>query len=89
MIVTTAVGKLFERCDFELGLPADQLPWRSSTYVRGLKSFPVRFRMRAQPSALPVPAPATGLPALEPAPASRPERPRSALWRFLASLRRG
>ncbi|WP_055550099.1 cytochrome P450 [Streptomyces sp. NBRC 110028] len=106
MIVTTAVGKLFERCDFELGLPADQLPWRSSTYVRGLKSFPVRFRMRAHrapaapspalPTPAPTPAPAAGPPpaavpglqALEPAPASRPERPRSVLWRFLASLRR-
>lgn len=101
MIVTTAVGRLFERCDFELGLPADQLPWRSSAFVRGLKSFPVRFRMRARqapvPSSpgLPVPAPAPApgpTPPVAPEPASapaQPTRPRSALWRFLASLRRG
>ncbi|WP_039939034.1 cytochrome P450 [Streptomyces himastatinicus] len=100
MIVTTAVGRLFERCDFELGLPADQLPWRSSAFVRGLKSFPVRFRMRARqapvpPSpGLPVPAsaPTPGPTAPAPGPAAaptRPARPRSALWRFLASLRRG
>ncbi|MBW8089839.1 cytochrome P450 [Streptomyces hygroscopicus subsp. hygroscopicus] len=104
MIVTTAVGKLFERCDIELGLPVDQLPWRSSAHVRGLKSFPVRFRMRTRQ--VPVPAaPETAAPAPDPAPAAasdpapapapepatpaQPERYRSALWRFLAGLRRG
>ncbi|WP_253209204.1 cytochrome P450 [Streptomyces niphimycinicus] len=97
MIVATAVGRLFERCDFELGLPVDQLPWRSSTYVRGLKSFPVRYRMRTRQTPMP---PAAGAaapaplpepePSAHPTPApTQPERPRSALWRFLASLRRG
>ncbi|OPF71676.1 cytochrome P450 [Streptomyces antioxidans] len=101
MIVTTAVGKLFQRCDFELGLPVDHLPWRSSTYVRGLKAFPVRYRMRTRrapmPSApgaaaaasLPEPEPAAHpAPAAEASASAQPERPRSALWRFLASLRR-
>ncbi|WP_458089673.1 cytochrome P450 [Streptomyces malaysiensis] len=92
MIVTTAVGRLFERCDLELGLPVDQLPWRSSTHVRGLKSFPVRYRMRTRqvPVAAPAAEAAAPGPAPEPvAPApAEPERLRSALWRFLASLRR-
>lgn len=96
MMVTTAVSRLFERCDFELGLSVDQLPWRSSTYVRGLRSFPVRFRMREAKNNTARSAPAAGAAgdstAQEPvaaATSAEQDRPRSALWRFLASLRRG
>ncbi|MFD8386667.1 cytochrome P450 [Streptomyces sp. NPDC059679] len=96
MMVTTAVSRLFERCDFELGLSVDQLPWRSSTYVRGLRSFPVRFQMREAMGATARSAPSAGAAtdstAPEPVAAATPaeqDRPRPGLWRFLASLRRG
>ncbi|MGW7001559.1 cytochrome P450 [Streptomyces sp. NPDC054933] len=97
MMVSAAVSRLFERCDLELGLPVDQLPWRSSTYVRGMRSFPVRFRMRELPSSVlgagsprPEAASATaGPPQDDQAAAVEPDQPRPALRRFLASLRRG
>ncbi|GDY52224.1 cytochrome P450 [Streptomyces violaceusniger] len=104
MIVSTAVRTLFDRCDFELDVPVDELPWRSSAYVRGLKSLLVRFQIRewqaprrpATGAAVPTPAAPAPAPTSDPEPApsaeaepAQPERPRSALWRFLASLRRG
>lgn len=97
MVSTTAVSRLFERCDLELGLPVDQLPWRSSSYIRGLKSFPVKYTMRQlPPGARPdLSTPVTPAPAAEPgggepeSPAQPQQRPRSRLWRFLASLRGG
>ncbi len=54
MMVSAALGRLFERCDLRLGLPADQLPWCSSIYVRDMRSFPVRFQLRARPGPAPV-----------------------------------
>lgn len=49
-IVTIAVGRLFERFSaLDLALPADQLPWRSSPIVRGLRSLPVRFQLQDAP----------------------------------------
>jgi cytochrome P450 len=96
MMVSAAVSRLFERCDLELGLPVDQLPWRSSTYVRGMRAFPVQFRMREMPrsgiqdvaSAVPAAGSAACLPT-ESAADDEPEQPRSVLWRFMDSMRRG
>ncbi|REE98540.1 cytochrome P450 [Thermomonospora umbrina] len=49
-LVTIAVGRLFERFSgIDLALPADQLPWRSSPIVRGLRSLPVRFQLHEAP----------------------------------------
>ncbi|MEV5845424.1 cytochrome [Streptomyces sp. NPDC051985] len=46
MIVTTAVGRLFDHFDHaELTLPPDQLPWRSGPAVRGLRLLPVRYEL--------------------------------------------
>ncbi|MFD0690595.1 cytochrome P450 [Actinomadura fibrosa] len=51
-IVTIAVERLFERmAELELGLPVDQLPWRSSPLMRGLRSLPVRYRLHERPTA--------------------------------------
>lgn len=86
-VATIALGRLFDRCDLEMTLPVDQIPWRSSLYARGVRALPVRYRMRQLPgeaAQLPVPPP----PSEPPAPA-QPTRPRSRLWRFLASLRGG
>lgn len=46
MIVTTAVGRIFDHlAKAELTLPADQLPWRSGPVVRGLRVLPVRYEL--------------------------------------------
>ncbi|TDC62196.1 cytochrome P450 [Streptomyces hainanensis] len=91
MVATTAVSRLLDRCELELTLPADQIPWRLSPYARGVKSLPVRFRTLAGTSAWPpfpeasAPAGADAAPAPAPTSASEP-RGRSRLWRFLSSL---
>ncbi|MFG2132808.1 cytochrome [Streptomyces sp. NPDC048751] len=92
---TAAIGvsRLFERLSgLELSLPLDQLPWRSSPFMRGLRSLPVRYSLASPPVTPPTPAPP--LPAAPPSPgqATDPEdaeRPRSSLWRYLAGLVRG
>jgi len=84
------VSRLFERLSgLELSLPVDQLPWRSSPFMRGLRSLPVRYTVSGTP-ALPVP-PVPPLPAAAgSAPADEAAgRPRSSLWRYLAGLVRG
>lgn len=93
-VAAVGVGRLFERfSDLELALPADQLPWRSSPFMRGLRSLPVRYEL--------VPGTAPGrAPALPPVPEPEPEaagpvlpdrsaRQRSSLWRYLTGLIRG
>jgi cytochrome P450 len=83
-ITTVAVGRLFERfTHLELTLPADQLPWRSSPLMRGLRSLPVRFELPHAPipGSESAPGPVTGTPTLE-------QRSSSPLWRFLRGLRR-
>ncbi|MGP4114053.1 cytochrome P450 [Streptomyces sp. 4N509B] len=117
MMSAKAVTRLFERCDVELSLPVDQLPWRSSLYVRAVRSLPATFRMRwpggggaGAPAAAPgrpggaaagepvgaVAGGGDGGPVDGGAAVSTPasvsasqERPRSRLWRFLASMRPG
>ncbi|MCL7376968.1 cytochrome P450 [Streptomyces sp. 35G-GA-8] len=47
-ITTLALECLFEHFALlELAVPADQLPWRSSPFVRGLRSLPIRYELRA------------------------------------------
>lgn len=84
------MSRLFERLSgLELSLPVDQLPWRSSPFMRGLRSLPVRYTLSDAPT-LPVPPP-PALPApVGAAPADESAvRPRSSLWRYLAGLVRG
>ncbi|MGY6019441.1 cytochrome P450 [Streptomyces spinosirectus] len=45
-IAAVGVSRLFERFGhIELALPVDQLPWRSSPFMRGLRSLPVRYEL--------------------------------------------
>ncbi|MEW2353837.1 cytochrome P450 [Spirillospora sp. NPDC029432] len=85
-IVTIAIERLFERFGaLALTLPADQLPWRSSPLMRGLRSLPVRFELAEQGR----PAGPAGAAAAPAQPVrERQEAPRSALWRFVRGLRR-
>ncbi|RKS67770.1 cytochrome P450 [Actinomadura pelletieri DSM 43383] len=54
-ITTIAVERLFDRFSgLRLALPADQLPWRSSPLMRGLRSLPVTYELADDPA--PVPA---------------------------------
>lgn len=94
MIVEIAIERLFSRFSaLSLTLPSDQLPWRSSPLMRGLRSLPVRYQAAPRPAqsdSSPAPRPAPADPGAPPASAvSQPEQSRSALWRFLRSLRRG
>ncbi|MER7407302.1 cytochrome P450 [Streptomyces sp. NPDC000070] len=87
-VAAVGVGRLFERFDhLDLALSADQLPWRSSPFMRGLRSLPVRYGL----SSAPVRPPADG-PAPEVAEEVLPDpsaRQRSSLWRYLTGLIRG
>ncbi|GGK93909.1 cytochrome P450 [Sphaerisporangium melleum] len=92
-ITTIAVGRLLDRFTrVRLALPADQLPWRSSPMLRGLRSLPVHFELAPRPLPPGALAPAASAadrprPAADAAPA--PEAPaRSAFWRFLGGLRK-
>ncbi|MFK0020015.1 cytochrome P450 [Streptomyces sp. NPDC090798] len=50
-VAAAGVSRLFERFShLELALPVDQPPWRSSPFMRGLRSLPVRYEL-AQPVA--------------------------------------
>lgn len=85
------VSRLLERLSgMELALPVDQLPWRSSPFMRGLRSLPVRYTLAETPTA-PTPTPDTVVPPPpgHPPTVGRAERPRSSLWRYLAGLVRG
>lgn len=45
-VAAAGVSRLFERFShLELALPVDQLPWRSSPFMRGLRSLPVRYEL--------------------------------------------
>ncbi|MEU5275713.1 cytochrome P450 [Streptomyces asoensis] len=84
-VAAVGVGRLFERfTHLDLALPVDQLPWRSSPFMRGLRSLPVRYELAATPE--PPPAP---VPDAEPAVAGLPGpqvRQRSSLWSYLTGL---
>ncbi|MGW0990000.1 cytochrome [Streptomyces sp. NPDC002486] len=88
-VAAAGVGRLFERFDhLDLALPADQLPWRSSPFMRGLRSLPVRYELASAPP----PRPWTDDPAPGVADEVLPDpsaRQRSSLWRYLTGLIRG
>ncbi|NYI07284.1 cytochrome P450 [Allostreptomyces psammosilenae] len=90
-IVETAVRRLFERCaTLEPTMSADELPWRSSPFMRGLRSLPVRFELAETRPAADDPDPephATSPGAVEAA--TEPGGGFASLWRFLRGLRRG
>ncbi|MEV0381081.1 cytochrome P450 [Nonomuraea sp. NPDC050643] len=91
-IATIAVHRLFKQFSkVRLALPADQLPWRPSPFMRALRALPVQYEL-ARP-----PVPSNGTPAGEepatqasPAPAAEAagKPARSPLWNFLRGLRR-
>ncbi|WP_030147314.1 MULTISPECIES: cytochrome P450 [unclassified Streptomyces] len=87
-VAAAGVGRLFERFDhLDLALPADQLPWRSSPFMRGLRSLPVRYELAAAPAGPPADGPAPEVAAeVLPDPSARQ---RSSLWRYLTGLIRG
>ncbi|MFG2550488.1 cytochrome P450 [Streptomyces sp. NPDC048581] len=98
-VAAVGVGRLFERFShLDLALPADQLPWRSSPFMRGLRSLPVRYELAARPAGSAVservPAQRTATdPAANPAPEAidpvlpdQATRQRSSLWRYLTGL---
>ncbi|MFJ5260468.1 cytochrome [Streptomyces sp. NPDC088387] len=96
-IVAIGVRRLFERfADVRLTLPRDQLPWRTSPLMSGLRSLPVRYVLADIPAqsapAVPTPAGADPASVVPTAAVSAPEAPakpaRSSFWRLLASLRR-
>ncbi|WP_214409142.1 cytochrome P450 [Sphaerisporangium fuscum] len=89
-ITAIAVSRLFERFSrVRLALPADQLPWRPSPFIRALRALPVQFELAPNhvPGPAATPGAEPGAPQAGAAPAAG-ETPRSALWRFLRTLRR-
>jgi hypothetical protein len=85
------VDRLTERFSgLELALPVDQLPWRSSPFMRGLRSLPVRYELASAPALPPRPAhPPTPVEGVADAAAVAEEqdgRQRSSLWRYLTGL---
>ncbi|WP_152772028.1 cytochrome P450 [Streptomyces spongiae] len=84
-VAAVGVGRLFERFShLDLALPVDQLPWRSSPFMRGLRSLPVRYELASLPAQPPVDAPAPETPdTVVPDPSVRQ---RSSLWRYLTGL---
>ncbi|MFI1206975.1 cytochrome P450 [Streptomyces sp. NPDC020802] len=84
-VAAVGVGRLFERFShLDLALPVDQLPWRSSPFMRGLRSLPVRYELSPVPERRRAPdaAPETAEPVI-PDPSARQ---RSSLWRYLTDL---
>ena len=86
-IAAAGVSRVFERfAHLELALPVDQLPWRSSPFMRGLRSLPVRYELAGPVPEAPAPmaaeAPAADVPDVPDQAAKR----RSSLWRYLTGL---
>ncbi|WP_207946677.1 cytochrome P450 [Actinomadura sp. 7K507] len=86
-ITTIAVERLFERFSaLRLALPADQLPWRSSPMMRGLRSLPVNYELAGDPpEPTPAPAEAEAAPGQD---ASAETESRSLVRRVLRMMRR-
>lgn len=81
-IVAVGVERLFKHfSDLRLALPADQLPWRSSPLMSGLRSLPVQYvRSENWQPAEPEYRPST--------PAALEKAKPSGIWRLLAGFRR-
>jgi cytochrome P450 len=97
MIAAVGVSRVFERfAHLDLALPVDQLPWRSSPFMRGLRSLPVRYELTAPAEGAPPRAAEAGRTSTgdtagtaegaDVAAAGQPEQRRSSLWRYLAGL---
>ncbi|MFI7131179.1 cytochrome P450 [Nonomuraea sp. NPDC050153] len=93
-IATIAVRRLFSRLSkIKLALPADQLPWRSSPFMRALRSLPVQFELAD--GYVPVTERPIGGPDASAAPpsaagevqAGAPSARTGGLWNFLRGLR--
>ncbi|SES49617.1 Cytochrome P450 [Streptomyces sp. yr375] len=102
-IVAIGVQRLFERfTDLRLTLPKDQLPWRTSPLVSGLRSLPVRYVLSDGPvSTVPFTPSAPVAPVVHATPEVRVtaevgafasdgsvKPARSAFWRMLDGFRR-
>ncbi|WP_286259849.1 cytochrome P450 [Streptomyces graminofaciens] len=90
-VAAVGVGRLFERfAHLELALPVDQLPWRSSPFMRGLRSLPVRYELVPMPVrptvAGPASSPGAELVPVETVVPDPSARQRSSLWRYLTGL---
>ncbi|MEV6174077.1 cytochrome P450 [Streptomyces sp. NPDC051954] len=86
-IASAGVSRVFERfAHLELALPVDQLPWRSSPFMRGLRSLPVRYELAAQTARYVPAAPPEAAAPVADAAADQAIRRRSSLWRYLAGL---
>ncbi|MEU8568185.1 cytochrome P450 [Streptomyces pathocidini] len=94
-VAAVAVSRVFERfSELELDLPADQLPWRSSPFMRGLRSMPVHYQLAEAPAGTESYADQASTSAAETAAEAVTSvegagRSRSSLWRYLAGLVRG
>ncbi len=87
-VAAVGVSRLFERfSNLALALPADQLPWRSSPFMRGLRSLPVRYELAARAEHPPTAAP--GPEEAAPVIPNQAAQQRSSLWRYLTGLKRG
>ncbi|MHB9857210.1 cytochrome P450 [Streptomyces sp. YIM S03343] len=100
-IAAVGVSRVFGRfAHLDLALPVDQLPWRSSPFMRGLRSLPVRYELAAPAEVAPPRTAEAGeadaaadevteaggtAGGAEAMVAEQPER-RSSLWRYLAGL---
>ncbi|GAA1016305.1 cytochrome P450 [Acrocarpospora pleiomorpha] len=92
-ITTIAVRQLFNRFSkLKLALPADQLPWRPSPFMRALRSLPVQFELTksfvATANSGSMHEQATQ-PAFTGETAAGQQAAPSGLWSFLRGLRRG
>ncbi|HUR06748.1 MAG TPA: cytochrome P450 [Nonomuraea sp.] len=87
-ITIIAVRRLFDRFSkIKLALPADQLPWRPSPFMRALRSLPVQYQLAGEHVHARTADPADAQPPRAVEAAGRPA-PRSPLWNFLRGLRR-
>ncbi|WP_214411269.1 cytochrome P450 [Sphaerisporangium fuscum] len=83
-MTTIAVRRLQERFStLKLALPADQLPWRASPFVRAVRTLPVQYEL--SPGFTPTATP-TAAPAEDAGEGRQPSR--SGFWTFLRKLRR-
>ncbi|MDL4822079.1 cytochrome [Actinomadura opuntiae] len=85
-VTTIAVERLFERfAGLRLALPPDQLAWRSSPLIRGLRALPVHYELAGEPRRPAAPPPGTGETAPD-ADRAAPE-PASLVRRILRAVR--
>nr|SBO96942.1 putative cytochrome P450 hydroxylase [Nonomuraea gerenzanensis] len=88
-ITAIAVHRLFKRLSkVKLALPADQLPWRPSPFMRALRSLPVQYELAPAPPQTRTGGDEPPAPEASPAEGEPAAKSRSPLWTFLRGLRR-